>query len=41
MGLTVNDDKTEYLIVSRSNRTYGLEQHIDVKDKHLEKYLKS
>ncbi|VVC46285.1 Reverse transcriptase domain [Cinara cedri] len=28
--LTVNDDKTEYLIVSRSNRVYGLEQHIEL-----------
>lgn len=28
VGLTVNDDKTEYLIVSRSNRINGQEQHI-------------
>jgi len=26
VGLTVNDDKTEYLIVSRSNRNHGLEK---------------
>jgi len=30
VGLTVTDDKTEYLIVSRSNRNYGLEQHIEL-----------
>lgn len=30
VGLTVNDDKTEYLIVSRNNRNYGLEQHIEL-----------
>jgi len=30
VGLTVNDDKTVYLIVSRSNRNYGLEQHIEL-----------
>lgn len=29
MKLTVNDDKMEYLIVNRSNRNYGLEQHIE------------
>lgn len=28
MGLTIFDDKTEYLIVSQSNRNYGLQQHI-------------
>jgi len=30
VGLTFNDDKTEYLILSRSNRNYGLEQHIEL-----------
>lgn len=30
VGLTVNDDRTEYWVVSRSNRNYGLEQHIEL-----------
>ncbi|KAF0753170.1 ribosome biogenesis protein TSR3 isoform X1 [Aphis craccivora] len=30
VGLTINDDKTEYLVVSRSNRNYRLEQHIEL-----------
>jgi len=30
VGLTVNDDKTEYLVVSRNNQNYGLEQHIEL-----------
>lgn len=37
MGLTVNDDKTEYLIVSRSNRNYGLEQHIELEEHTFKK----
>ncbi|KAL4084186.1 hypothetical protein QTP88_028016 [Uroleucon formosanum] len=30
VGLTVNDDKTEYLTVSRNSRDYGLGQHIEL-----------
>jgi len=30
VGLTVNDDKTEYLIVSRNSRNYRLGQHIEL-----------
>lgn len=30
VGLTVNNDKTEYLVVSRSNWNYGLEQRIEL-----------
>lgn len=30
VGLIVNDDKLEYLIISRNNRNYGLEQHIEL-----------
>lgn len=30
VGLTVNDDKTEYLFDSRNNKNYGLEQHTEL-----------
>jgi len=33
----VNDDKTEYLVVSQSNRNYGLEQHIEVEGHKFKK----
>jgi hypothetical protein len=32
VGLTINDDKTEYLVVNRSNRNYRLEQHIELEE---------
>jgi len=35
--LTVNDDKTEYLVVSRNNRNYGLEQHIKLEGHKFKK----
>ncbi|KAL4100807.1 hypothetical protein QTP88_020836 [Uroleucon formosanum] len=46
VGLTVNDDKTEYLTVSRNSRDYGLGQHIELeghifKKVSLFKYLGS
>lgn len=37
VGLTINDDKTEYLVVSRSNRNYRLEQHIELKGHKFKK----
>jgi len=33
----VSDDKTEYLVVSRSNRNYELEQHIELEGHKLKK----
>lgn len=32
VGLTVNDDKTKYLVVGRSNRNYRQEQHIEIEE---------
>jgi len=37
VGLTINDDKTEYLVVSRSNRNYRLEQHIELEGHKFKK----
>ncbi|KAF0769981.1 ribosome biogenesis protein TSR3 isoform X1 [Aphis craccivora] len=37
VGLTINDDKTEYLVVSRSNRNYRLEQHFELEGHKFKK----
>jgi len=36
VGLTVNDDKTEYFISGLSSRNYRLEQHIELEG-HISK----
>lgn len=37
MDLTVNDNKTEYLMISRKIRNCGQEQHIEIEDHNFKR----